>query len=153
MRNQKKLIVQQLDEKLRPFKGSEKVYLPVKGWIHTIRNSFGMTLEQLGKKIGITRQGVHYIEESEAAGSISIKTMLEVGNAMDLKFVYGFVPKDSSFQQLIDKKAATLARKIVQRTHQNMILEGQENNDKQIQLAIKELTEELKREMPKALWD
>jgi hypothetical protein len=79
--------------------------------------------------------------------------MLEVGNAMNLRFVYGFVPKDSSFEQLIEKRAGLLARKIVQRTHQNMILEGQENKEKQVQLAIKELTEELNKEMPKALWD
>jgi predicted DNA-binding mobile mystery protein A len=153
MRNQKRLIVQQLDEKLKPFKGTEKVFLPTKGWIHTIRKSLGMTLEQLGKKLGMTRQGVHYIEESEAVGSIPLKTMLEVGNAMNLRFVYGFVPKDSSFEQLIEKRAGLLARKIVQRTHQNMILEGQENKEKQVQLAIKELTEELNKEMPKALWD
>ena len=153
MRNQKKLIIRQLDDKLKPFKGTERTLLPKAGWINIIRNSLGITLEQLGTRLGMTRQGVKSLEERERIGSISLKSMLDIGRAMDTKFVYGFVPHDGSFEKLVERKAEELAIKIVKRTHQNMILEGQENTNKQIQQAIKELTEELKREMPKALWD
>jgi predicted DNA-binding mobile mystery protein A len=153
MRNQKKLILRQLDDKIKPFKGTEKRLLPRAGWIYTIRNSLGMTLEQLGARIGMTRQGVKSLEERERTGSISLKSMLDIGRAMDTTFVYGFVPNDGSFEKLVERRAEELAIRIVKRTHQNMILEGQENTNKQIQQAIKELSEELKREMPKALWD
>ncbi len=153
MRNQKKLILRQLDDKLKPFKDAGRTLLPKAGWIYTIRKSLGMTLEQIGTKLGMTRQGVRSLEERERLGSISLKSMRDIGGAMDAKFVYGFVPYDGSFEKLVERKAEALAINIVKRTHQNMILEGQENTNKQIQQAIKELSEELEREMPKALWD
>lgn len=39
------------------------------------------------------------------------------------------------------------------RTSNNMKLEGQENTKERIQMAIKEHTEELIKEIPKSLWD
>ena len=65
MRNQRNLLIEQLDRKLLPFKGSEKVIIPEKGWINTIRTTINMTLEQLGNKLNITKQGVKRIEESK----------------------------------------------------------------------------------------
>ena len=82
MRNQKRLILRQLDSKLEPFAGTEKIQIPSKGWIHTIRAALNMTLEQLGRKIDITKQGAKKIEVSEASGSISIRSLKEIGKAM-----------------------------------------------------------------------
>ena len=72
---------------------------------------------------------------------------------MHLQPVYGFVPLDGSIEQLIDRKAAELARKIVMRTHQHMQMENQGNTDEHLEKAILDLTIELKKEMNKALWD
>ena len=66
MRNKRKLLIDQLDKKLHPFQKAEKVLIPDKGWIHTIRTTLNMTMMQLGVKLNITRQGVKRIEESEA---------------------------------------------------------------------------------------
>ncbi len=51
MRNKKLLALKQLDRKLAPFKGTEKVEIPSEGWINNIRNSLNMTLEQLGNTL------------------------------------------------------------------------------------------------------
>ena len=112
-----------------------------------------MTMAQLGTRLKITRQGVKNIEESESKGSISINALKEVGEALDLKFVYGFVPKNGTFENLINLKAEKLARKIVLRTNQNMKLEDQGIGDEKINKIIKELASEIKREMRKSLWD
>ena len=153
MRNNRKLLIKQLDQKLKPFKGTDKVIVPEKGWINTIRTALNITLSQLGKKLNITRQGARGVELSEAKGTISIKALREVGKALDLKFVYGFVPNDGTFENLINKKAKELAKKIVLRTHQNMALEKQGIDNDKINEAIKELAEDLKNEMKKSLWD
>lgn len=153
MRNQKKLLVEQLDRKLKPFQGTEKIIIPEKGWIYNIRTALNMTLEQLGNRLNITRQGVKNIEERESSGAISIKSLKEIGNALDMKFVYGFVPKHGTIENLIDSKALEIAKKIVLRTSNNMKLENQGNSDEQIVKAIKELASEIKREMRKSLWD
>ena len=153
MRNQKKLLLEQLDRKLVPFKGTEKVQVPDKGWVNNIRITLNMTLEQLGSKLHMTRQGIKKIEERESSGAISLKLLKEAGEAMDMHFVYGFVPKTGSIEKLVEMKARQLAIKIVQRTNQNMKLENQGNNEERISEAVEELSNEIKREMRKSLWD
>jgi predicted DNA-binding mobile mystery protein A len=153
MRNKRKLLIEQLDQKLKPFQKTEMVVVPIKGWINTIRTTLNMTMAQLGSKLNITRQGVKSIEESEAKGSISINSLKAVGKALDLKFVYGFIPKEGTFDNLINIKAEKLARKIVLRTNQNMKLENQAIGDEKIKASIEDLANEIKREMRKSLWD
>lgn len=153
MRNRKSLIIQQLDQKLSPLKELENLIAPSKGWINAIRTSLNMTMSQLGVKLNITRQGVKNLEDSEAKGSISLKSLREVGQAMDLKLVYGFVPIDQSLDQLIKRKSQALAKKIVLRTDQTMILEDQGMDKSLVQQSIDELAEELQRELSKSLWD
>ena len=110
-------------------------------------------MAQLGAKLNMTRQGVKRIEDSEAKGTLSINALKEVGEALDLKFVYGFVPKDGTIDKLIKRKSEDLARKIVLRTDQNMKLEDQGISDKKIKESITDLANEIKREMRKSLWD
>jgi predicted DNA-binding mobile mystery protein A len=153
MRNHKQLLIEQLDRKLKPFKGNENIIIPEQGWIFNIRTALNITLEQLGNKLKMTKQGVKKIEEREASESISIKSLKEIANAMDLKLVYGFVSKYGSLENLVNHKAEQLATKIVMRTNHNMKLENQGNNDKTIQKAIKDLSIDIKREMKKSLWD
>ena len=153
MRNQRKLLIEQLDNKMKPFSSTEMVIIPDKGWVNTIRTTINMTLEQLGKKLKMTKQGAKRIEESEAAGTITIKTLREVGNALEMKFVYGFVPLDGSVDSLLDRKARILAEKIILRTNHNMMLEDQEIEKENLKNAIEDLSREIKLEMKKALWD
>ncbi|MCH8536034.1 MAG: mobile mystery protein A [Flavobacteriaceae bacterium] len=153
MRNKRKLLVEQLDNKLQVFTKSTEVVVPERGWIHTIRTTLNMTLSQLGTKLGVTRQGAKRIEDSEAKGTITLNSLKDVAKAMDLKLVYALVPKNGSIDELIETKAEKLAQKIVLRTHQNMKLEDQGIRDDQIAGTIKELAGEIKREMRKSLWD
>lgn len=153
MRNQKKLLIEQLDRKIKSYQGTEKIQVPEKGWVYSIRTALNMTLEQLGERLNITKQGVKKIEEREATESISIKSLKEIGNALDMQFVYGFVPKKGSIENLVNYRAEELAKRIVLRTNHNMKLENQGNSEEQIQQAIKDLAIEIKREMRKTLWD
>ena len=153
MRNSRKILVEQLDKRLSSFKKMQSNPVPSMGWINNIRVSLNMSLEQLGHKLGMSKQGVKKIEEREALGNVTINSLKEVAEALDMTFVYGFAPKDENLQQLLDKKAKTLAEKIVRRTNKHMVLEDQGNSDQTINDAIVDLKNELKREMHKSLWD
>ncbi|QJP33924.1 mobile mystery protein A [Nonlabens sp. Ci31] len=153
MRNKRKLLIEQLEQKLQPFSPTRKVLVPERGWTNTIRTTLHMTMAQLGAKLNITRQGVKRIEESEANGTITLNSLKGVANAMDLKLVYALVPKHGTINDLIQIKAEKLAQKIVLRTNQNMKLEDQGIGDEKIAKTIKELASEIKREMRKSLWD
>lgn len=153
MRNQRQLLIEQLDRKLKPFSVSESVIVPDKGWINTIRTTLNMTLEQLGKKLNITKQGVKRIEDSEAAGTITINSLKAVGNALEMKLVYGFTPIDGSVDSLLDRKSRILAEKIILRTNHNMMLENQAIGEYGPRKAIDDLSQEIRIELKKAIWD
>ncbi len=153
MRSQNKLLLDQLDRKLKPFAEIKDIETPERGWIHTIRTTLNMTLRQLGERLGITSQGVKDTEEREASGSISLKSLREVANALNMKFIYGFAPKANSISEMVDIKANELARRIVLRTSHTMKLEDQGISEEGICQAVEELAEEIKREMRKSLWD
>lgn len=153
MRNKNKLLIEQLDQKLLAFKDAKRILIPQKGWVNTIRTTLNMTREQLGTKLGSTKGAVQKIEEREANGQITINKLKEVGEALDLKLVYGFVPKNGTIDDFINFKAEKLARKIVLRTNQNMKLEDQGINEEKINESIIDLASEIKREMRKSLWD
>ena len=149
MRNKRKLLIEQLDQKLHPFYESRKVLVPERGWTNTIRTTLNMTMAQLGTILNITRQGVKRIEESEANGTITLNSL----KAMNLKLVYVLVPENGTINDLIQIKAEKLAKKIVLRTNQNMKLENQGIGDEKIAKTINELAQEIKREMRRSLWD
>jgi len=152
MRNNK-LQFQQLNEKIDQLTGLQHVIVPPIGWIKAIRNGIGMSMEQLGKKLSITKQGVMDIEKREKEGAITIKSMQEIAKAMDMKLVYGFVPNKGSLEQMIETRAIEMAKKIVERTSNTMKLEDQANSKERIEKAIKERASEIINNTPKILWD
>ena len=149
----KSLQMQQLNSKMLSFTSLNQIAVPPTGWIKAIRTSLGMSMQQLGNKLSISKQGILDIEKREKEGSITIKALREIGQALDMQLVYGFVPNDGSLDALIEKRATELATKIVFRTSASMKLEDQANTDTRIKKAIEERAEEIKKEMPKILWD
>lgn len=149
----KKLIREQLDKKIVKFNNLDEVVVPPEGWIYSIRQGLNMSLRQLGQRLSITPQSVKEIEEREKNGTISIKVLKQVAAALDMKFVYGFIPSEKTLEGMIEKRAEELASSIVERTSTQMGLEDQENSPERIEKAIKEKAAELKSDMPKMLWD
>lgn len=152
MRNNK-LQFQQLNEKIDQLTGLQHVIVPPIGWIKAIRNGIGMSMEQLGKKLSITKQGVMDIEKREKEGAITIKSLQEIAKAIDMKLVYGFVPNEGDLEQMIETRAIEMAKKIVERTSNTMKLEDQANSKERIEKAIKERASEIINKTPKILWD
>jgi predicted DNA-binding mobile mystery protein A len=147
------LQLQQLNNKMGDFALLKQVAIPPTGWIKAIRTAIGMSMQQLGKKLSVSKQAILDIEKREKSGSITIKSLKEIARALDMQLVYGFVPNDGSLDALIEKKATELATKIVLRTSNTMKLENQGNTNTRIEKAIKERAEAFKNEMPKILWD
>lgn len=147
------LQIQQLNSKMKVVASVKKITPPPTGWIYALRTALGMTLQQLGNKLSITKQSIQDFERREAEGAITLKSLRDVANVLDMELVYGFVPKDGSLDDLINRKAKELATQIVMRTSNTMKLEGQGIAKQQIEKSIKEKTLSLRNEMPKILWD
>lgn len=149
----KSLLFQQINIRIVGIAPMRKVVMPATGWVNAIRTAIGMSMQQLANKLNISKQAVADIEKREKEGAITIKALREVANAMDMDLVYAFVPKDGSLEALVERRAKAIATNIVMRTANTMQLEDQANSKKRLEVAIKERTEAIKKEMPKFLWD
>jgi len=154
MKNDKrKLMIEQLDKKLSKFALIEKNGIPAGGWIKAIRTALNISLVQFAKILKKSSPTVKELEEREAEKNITLKKLAEVGDGLNLRLVYGFVPKEGSLEKLLEKRAYEVAKEIVMRTSHTMKLEDQENTKERLQKAIKDRAEKIKQEMPKYLWD
>jgi len=149
----KKLMLRQLDKKIEKFSALNDIQIPSIGWIKTIRTALNMSLTQLAKRLNKSLPTVKEIEEREANKSITLNKLMEVGEKLELKLVYGFIPKESSFEKMIEKRAYEIAKDIVMRTSHSMKLEDQENTEERLKEAIKDRANNILNEMPKYLWD
>lgn len=149
----RQLQISQLESKIKLLTPLLDQPSPPSGWIKALRTSFGMTMEQLAKKLGVSKQNISRVEKREQEGALTIAKLREVAAAMDMQLVYGLVPKEKSLDAYIDRKARELAKQIISRTSNTMKLEDQENSEERIQKAIEERVAEIKRELPKSLWD
>lgn len=147
------LSIRQLDAKLSDLAPLGKISQPPKGWISQLRKAINMSLQQMGNRLSKTPQAIKEIEKRESDESITLKSLREAGDALNMRLVYGFVPKNGSLEQMIEDRARVLAVKIVQRTSTTMKLEDQENSNSRLKQAVDELTQDIKREMPRSLWD
>jgi predicted DNA-binding mobile mystery protein A len=142
-----------MDTKMNVLAPMAAVPAPGEGWIHGVRTAINMTLEQLAKKLKITKQSVKKLEIRETEGRITLKSLKEVANALDMKLVYALVPKDGSLFEVVENKIDAKAREIVNRTSTSMALEDQKNEESRLTQAFEDQKNQLRNEMPKFIWD
>ena len=148
-----KILLDKLDNRIEKLKEFGNISQPQSGWVNSVRLALSMSLRQLGNMMSMKAPSVKEIEQREVEGSISINVLKKFAEALDMNFVYGFVPKDGSLEEMIKKRALVKAKEIVGRTSINISLEDQKNSDERLKKAIEERAEEIIREMPKYLWD
>jgi len=153
MKSKQWLQLHQLDDKLLVYNTLKNLSPPTDGWLRHIRKSLGMTLEQLGNKLGITKQSARAIEQREKEGTLTIQSLKQAASAMDMQLVYVLLPKDESVETMIYRKAEELAKMLVQRTSHSMLLEDQEISYQRKERAISDRTLDIAHNLPKALWD
>ena len=149
----KALMIEQLDKKLSKFALIENDITPGVGWIKSIRTALNISLVQFAKILKKSSPTVKELEEREANKNITLKKLSEIGEALNLRLVYGFVSNDGSLEKMIEKRAYKIAEEIVMRTSHTMKLEDQENSEERLKKAIKDRAEKIKNELPKYLWD
>lgn len=146
------LQLEQLDKKFKAFRKLNKL-TPPKGWVFATRTTLGMSLGQLGKRMGVSAQAVKGLEQREKNGSISLKNLDEAAKAFGLRLTYGFYSPDKSLKKIIDDRAYKMAEQIVARTHKTMQLENQANSKARLKRAIKERAKEIVDKNTKSLWN
>lgn len=151
-RNLRRRQLDRLMMKLRPLKA---LSLPEKGWVKDIRESLGISITQMAKRLGTTRQGFQKLELGEQQQGITIRTLRRVAEALNCRLIYVLVPKEpyKGFEDILQQHAQRAAEIIVSRVSKTMALEDQEISKREMHQQIRELAEELKRNLDKRIWE
>ena len=98
---------------------------PAGGWLASVRQALGLSLAEIGRRVGVSRQNVQKFEHAEANDRVTLGTLRRVAGAMDCDLVYVLVPKSGSFAELAERPAREGAARDVQRVVHTMALEDQ----------------------------
>ena len=148
----KNLILEQLDTTLKRFSALKAVNPPPKGWIRAIRDALGLSTRQLGDRIGVSKSRITRIEQDEVGGSVTLKTMRRVAEALGCVFVYGFVPR-KTLEDTLRNQARQVVKKRMLRVAHTMALEDQVLSKSEQRKIFETAVDELIRTMPKSLWE
>ncbi len=152
MQARHKLIIrQQLDKNLAGLKAAN-TQVPIKGWIRAIREALGMSGRQLAQRLKVSQPRIPRLEQDELTGSVTIKTMQQVAEALDCTFVYALVPR-TSLEDTLRDQARMVAQERSERVAHSMLLEDQSLSAEEQHTSLEAAIDELVREMPKELWD
>jgi predicted DNA-binding mobile mystery protein A len=109
---------------------------PDRGWLRSIREALGLSLEEVGIAARMKRQSVSELQRAELTGKITLVSLRRVADAMGCELVYAILPKSGRFTDLARKveqeklsrekqKAREQAAKLVHEVNHTMALEGQ----------------------------
>jgi predicted DNA-binding mobile mystery protein A len=138
-----------LDERIRELGPATRYSLPVRGWIKAVREALGMTTAQLAQRLGVKQPSVVAIEQSEGKGTIELKTLRRVAEALDCALVYAFVP-NKPLEAMVRDRARQFARKRRAPVEHSMLLEDQKVKTKNSEAQLDEMVRETN---PRLFWD
>lgn len=142
-----------MDAKLDALRPSlDHATMPRGGWLRSIRDSLGMSAEQLGRRLGISKQAVLKLESNEVRKSVSIASLERVARALGCRLTYALIP-DESLEAQLDRRAQLVARRSLLRVGHSMALEAQQPPRSLHDLQVTELANELKDRLSSELWD
>ena len=113
-----------LDNRLKKLPKKEEFIVPKLGWIKSIREALGMSAADLGDRMGIARQSVLTLEDSESDGKAGMDSLKRAAEAMDCSLVYAFLP-NSSLENILRKQIEKVVAERMRKVSHSMKLEDQ----------------------------
>lgn len=148
---ERKLTREQLDEKLKWLKESPIANIEF-GWIKSIRQALGMSTVQLAKRAGLDQSRITRIENAEINGDLNLSTLKKIAGALNMRFVYAFVPK-KGLEEMVHDQAEKIARELQAKVSHTMKLENQELTEVDKARALESLIQKILIDEPKGFWD
>jgi transcriptional regulator with XRE-family HTH domain len=105
MRNEvRDLARRKLDEELRLYRLAGKKH-PTRELLRRVRQVLGVPVAEVAQKLGVNRSVIFRLEQSERRGTISLRAMTRVANAMNCKVVYAVIPRDGkTLDEMADRR-------------------------------------------------
>jgi predicted DNA-binding mobile mystery protein A len=144
--------IRNLDQRFAALRPLVKSQRPPKGWLRAIRDALGMTTAQFARRLGVSQPRIVELEQSEAGGNVTLKTLQRAAEALGCRFVYALVP-EKSLAEIVSERAEEIANRRTSSVEHTMRLEDQVVHDKR---AARELRQQVIEDLlrhPARLWD
>jgi hypothetical protein len=83
--------------------GKEKY--PTRELLRRVRQVLGVPVAEVAQALGVNRSVIFRLEQSERRGTISLRAMTRVANAMNCKVVYAVIPRDGkTLDEMADRR-------------------------------------------------
>lgn len=149
-----RLLSEQLDDSLEPYRESGRSLRPPKGWARAVRRALGMSAAGLARRVGVSRATIATLERSEARGTITLASLEKLARGLGCRVVYALVPEDGgSLENVRRKRALEIARKQLARVSHTMKLEAQGLSPERERRQLERLADELLAGSPRKLWE
>lgn len=121
------------------------------GWLKTVRKALAMSGTQLAKRLGVTKGRISQAESGELSGSATLRTMQNMAQAMNCRFVYAIVP-ENDIESIIKGQAILKAKMRVKAASTHMALEAQTLDKDTLDSEIERIASEIMSKMPTDFW-
>jgi predicted DNA-binding mobile mystery protein A len=108
---ERRLARKKLDAEMRPFRTAAREANYTHGLLRAVRQAMAIPVKEIAEKMGVTRSTVNDLEMSELSGTISMRSLARMAEAMGCKLVYGVVPLNG--KTLDDLAEERLWRKVL----------------------------------------
>ena len=125
---------------------------PKEGWVATVRKALGMSAAQLARRMDVTRAQVSKTEKTELLGSVTLKTMESMADAMGCRFVYAIIP-ENTIEDILSSRAYIKAERRVTTAGTHAALEDQALTKEQMSHEIERLKNQMLKDMPPDFWN
>jgi transcriptional regulator with XRE-family HTH domain len=125
-------------------------YPAFKDQIKIIRETLGMTQEQLGKMVNRKARSVQNIESGNAMPKI--KTLNEIANALNAELKIVLIPREY-IRSYLDKKASKKAEQLIKLDQKSSALEIQSPSEEESKEQFERLKKEILEKRRYVLWN
>jgi predicted DNA-binding mobile mystery protein A len=149
-----KLKRQQLSRKIKPLQEFSSNFPDEhRSWIRMMRQALGITTYQLARLMNNHQSRITRMEQDEADQKVTLETLARAAEAMDMKLVYGFVPKGSDLEDIVESRARKIAGERLRRIGHSMALEAQGLDKEESQNALDNMVQKILMENYKEVWN
>ena len=89
---ERKSLRKRLDREMRLYRLAGREKNPTGGLLRAVREALRIPFKEMTERIGVERSGLIGLEEREWTGSITLRSLGRMAEAMGCKVVYGIVP-------------------------------------------------------------
>ena len=90
--DERAILREKLDKEQRHMRAQGRREMLAPQWLKRVRQALGVSAEEMAEEMDVYRSTIFRLEESESAGTISLRSLNKVAATMGCKVVYAVVP-------------------------------------------------------------